>query len=348
VIEGIEIRRYTPFRARNAVGYALEYGYSWIRILLLSLRVAAGKGFDVIHVGNPPDIFWLLALIYRPFGVKFIYDQHDLAPEVFLSRFEHGAKLLHTILLWLERRSYRTADVVISSNGSYWKKAVERGGVSPDRAFIVMNFPDVDRLAAVVPDDSLRGDAAYVVCSIGEFNPQDGGENLVLAGRKLIGELGRRDVLFVVIGSGDDLPRVERMVEEMGLAENFVFTGWLDQQQAWRYVAACDICVLPDPKNPLNDVSTSCTVMEYMALGKPIVAFDLAETRSLAESAAVYAEGNDAGELAEKIETLIDDADARARMGELGRRKVLDVMNWETSRRELLRAYDVLFTPPAS
>lgn len=342
-LEDVDIYRYAaPPEAHGTISYMYEFAYGWTRTFLLSLRVLFRSGFDVIHACNPPDTLFLIGRFYRLFGKRFVYDQHDLCPELFRSRFAGGNPALHQALLWLERQTFSAADVVLSSNPSYREIALSRGQVDESSSYTVMSCPDLTGLDSVVPDESLRGDARYLACCIGVLNPQDGVDCLIEAARVVVKERGRSDVRFAVIGGGDDLEHLQRLTADYDLSDNVVFTGWVDRDRLMQYVAAADICVSPDPKNPLNDLSTSKSVMEYMALGRPVVAFDLRETRRMAGKAALYATPNEPEELADCIARLLDDADLRQEMSQIGKSRIAEGLSWEHSRQHLLEAYSSL------
>jgi glycosyltransferase involved in cell wall biosynthesis len=322
------------------VGYLLEYGASLAATLALSIVAALRGGFDVIHAHNPPDLFVLVALLYRPFGKRFVFDHHDLSPEMYDARFGDRARpLLRRALIALERLTFRVADQVISTNESYRSIAVERGGVEPERTTVVRNGPDLARVRPTDPDPALRARAGTIVGYVGEMNRQDGVDYLIRAIGELRDRLGISDVLAVIVGTGSDVPALEALTEELGLGDSVWFTGRVPDDDLMRYLSTADICVVPDPRNPFTDRSTMIKMMEYMALAKPVVAFDLTEHRRTAGDAALYATPNSELELARCLATLIQDPDARARLGEMGRQAVNDRLSWPHQEQALLDVY---------
>jgi glycosyltransferase involved in cell wall biosynthesis len=348
-LEGVHIYRYPPPPpAAGLLGYAWEFAYCWLRTAWLSLRVLRRHGFDVIHACNPPDTFWLLGRMLRPFGKRFLFDQHDLCPEVYLARFgsDREGGLPHRGLLWLEQRTYRTADAVVATNESYRQVALDRGRVRPDRCFVVRSAPSRERFAVLRPvDPSLKRGRRFLVAYLGVMAPQDGVDHLIRAAHHLVRERARGDVSFTLIGAGDSFHELQGLTRRLGLEDFIQFTGRIPDAEVEVLLATADVCVSPDPKNPLNDVSTMNKVLEYMACGRPLVAFDLRETRISAGEGALYATPNRDEELAACIETLLDDAERRRRMGEYNRQRFLEQMAWEYSVTQLIAAYEKSCAP---
>lgn len=352
-IDGIAIWRYPPPPpAWGFFSYAWEFLYCWAQTARLSVTALARRGFDVIHAANPPDTFWALALLYKLFGKRYVFDHHDLCPELYVARFgpSREGSLVHRALGWLEWAQFRTADLVISTNESYRQVAIRRGGVDPRRVFVVRSGPSAERFATVrAVDPALRNGKRHLVAYLGVMAPQDGVDHLLRASRVLVHERKRDDVAFVLVGAGDSFEDLKRMSRELGLADVVTFTGRIPDADVERVLATADVCVCPDPLNPLNDVSTMNKILEYMACGRPIVAYDLREHRYSAGDAALYAIPNREDDLADKIARLLDDPELRARMGAYGRRRFLETMSWEHSRGVLLEAYGALCpTPNAS
>jgi glycosyltransferase involved in cell wall biosynthesis len=350
VMDGIHIWRYpAPPPASGFISYAWEFLYCWVQTLWLTLRVQARRGFDVIHAANPPDTFWAIAALYKPFGKRYVFDHHDLCPELYLARFgeQRAGSLPHRALRWLERAQFRTADLVISTNESYRQVAIGRGGKPPGRVVVVRSGPSRERFATVRPvDESLRRGRRFLVAYLGVMAPQDGVDHLLRAARHIVADHGRDDVSFTLVGAGDSFEALKALTRELGLEAHVEFTGRVPDETVERVLATADVCVCPDPLNPLNDVSTMNKVLEYMACGRPIVAYDLREHRYSAGEGALYATPNDEADLARGIVTLLDDPERRRRMGEYNRRRFLDQMAWEYSAGELLRAYDLLCGNP--
>lgn len=348
VINGVRICRYAaPSEARGQFGYILEYGYSLAATLFLALQVAMRYGVDVIHAANPPDLFVLIAALFKPFGVRFIYDQHDLAPEMYCSRFEgmHN-HLIEMALRTFERWSYRLADHVVVTNASYRENAMQRGNVPPGRISIVRNGPDFAQLehqAEALPGLSQPGTTIFAY--LGLMGAQDGVDHLILALNRLHCDLGRTDFRCLVIGSGEEQQRLEQLTRTLGLEPYVCFTGFIPDPEYIPYILAADICVDPDPSSEYNDRSTMVKIMDYMTLAKPIVAFDLPETRRSAEGAALYVKPNDDLEFAKALAYLMDHREQRSAMGALGRRRVEGDLSWSSSTESLLRAYAALCLP---
>jgi glycosyltransferase involved in cell wall biosynthesis len=349
IIDGIHIWRYPPPPpASGFLSYAWEFAYCWLQTARLSLNVLARRGFDVLHAANPPDTFWALALPYKLAGKRYVFDHHDLCPELYLARF--GEARRHSFacrtLAWLERMQFRVADLVISTNESYRKVALERGHVRPDRVVVVRSGPSRERFATVRPvDPALRRGRDHLVAYLGVMAPQDGVDHLLRAARHLITLRGRDDVSFTLVGGGDSFNDLRQLTRELGLEAQVHFTGRVPDAEVESILATADVCVCPDPLNPLNDASTMNKVLEYMACGRPIVAYDLREHRCSAAEGALYAVPNREDDLAAKIQELLDDPERRRRMGAYNRQRFLEVMAWEHSAGELLRAYEMICGP---
>lgn len=346
VLNGIHIHRYPePPPASGFVSYAWEFLYCWLHTARLSVTVLARQGFDVIHSANPPDTFWVLALFYKLFGKRYVFDHHDLCPELYLSRFgeSRAGSLPHRALQWLERMQFATADLVISTNESYRQVALGRGGKRTDRVFVVRSGPSSARFATVrAGDPELKRGKAHLVAYLGVMAPQDGVDHLVRAADVLVHQRGRDDVAFTFIGSGDSFGDLQALVGQLGLEHVCHFTGRVPDADVENILATSDVCVSPDPRNPLNDVSTMNKVLEYMACAKPVVCYDLREHRYSAGDGALYAEADRVESLADCIAQLLDDPERRARMGAYNRERFLTRMAWEHNAGELVRAYGTL------
>src|SRR3989442_2371725 len=306
----------------------------------LSLPALFREGFDVVPAPNPPDTFVLIAALYKLLGKRFIYDHHDLAPEMYDARFPgRGSRLVYRLLLFFEKLSCRLADHVIATNQSYRAVEMARGRVPADRISVVRNGPDPDRLRAVEPDRELRARAKTIIGYAGVMGFQDGVDYLLRALRHLRDDLGRSDFLCVIVGKGDARAGLQVLARPLGLDRQVWFTGWVPDAEYRRYLSSADICVDPDPSNPFTDRATMLKMAEYMALGKPIVAFDLPEHRVTAQEAALYVRPNDELAFARAIAELIDDPERRRAMGQLGRRRVETELARRYSVPSLLRAY---------
>ncbi len=345
VIDGIHIHRYPPPPPTTTkIAYAWEFPYCWIETLKLALRIWRKKRFHAIHACNPPDTFFLIGRIFRAIGrVKFVYDQHDLCPELYLSRFGGTRAVYFGLLRALERATYRSADMVISTNESYREHARRRGRIPADRVFVVRSGPRIARFTPLPPDESLRRGKKHLVCYLGVMAPQDGVDYLLRAARHVVDVVKRKDVHFTLIGSGDSFHAVKALRDDLGLTDAVEMTGRISDEDVRRLLSTADVCVCPDPRNPLNDVSTMNKVLEYMTCGKAMVSFDLKESRFSAGDGALYATPNDEIEFGEKIIQLLDDDELREAMGKRNRLRLEAELSWERTGQELLRAYAALF-----
>lgn len=324
------------------IGYAWEYIYFTSACFLMSLYVLMRHGFDVIHAHNPPDTLFLVGALYKPFGKKFVFDHHDLCPELYQSRYRAENGFLSGILGVLEKASLKLADITIATNESYRNIQVQRGGVRPENVFVVRNGPNLHRVALRTSSERLRNMNKSILCYVGALNPQDGVDYLLRSLRDLVQKLNRKDFYCVIMGSGDSLDDLRLLARELNLESYVELTGYISEEDLMRNLSAADICVDPDPSSPLNDVSTWIKIMEYMALGKPIVTYDLKETRWSAQEAALYVEPNNELAFAEGIATLMDRPDLRKRMGEFGRRRIETDLKWDIVGQNLVRAYSAL------
>jgi glycosyltransferase involved in cell wall biosynthesis len=345
-IEGIHIYRYSiPTIGSKFVGFLVEYGIALLMTFLLSIKVLFRHGFDVIHAANPPDLFFMIGLFYRPFGKKFIFDQHDLAPEMFQVKFKGRMRALYKLLSLFAIWSYRSADLVITSNVSQKQIAMKLGHCPPSKVFVVRNGPDATRLKPVTPEPELKRGRCYLLAYEGVMAIQDGVEYTLYALHELVYKRGRQDLSLVLMGDGEHASILHALSNKLNLDEYVNFTGWIDKEDILRYLTVADVGLTPDPQNGLNEYSTMIKTMEYMAIGKPIVAFDLPETRYSAQEAALYAVPNSVEDFADRIESLLDDRELRCKMGALGRRRIEEALSWEHSKKNLLLAYEVFTSP---
>jgi glycosyltransferase involved in cell wall biosynthesis len=345
VISGVRVFRYpAPAGGNGLLGYAWEYGYSLLMTFLLSLRVAFGRGFDVIHLHNPPDFPIMIGMLYKVFGKKIVFDQHDLAPDLYYARFDNkGNRLVHRVLLAFERLSCRLADLVIATNESYKRVEMERCGVTEERIAIVRNGPDLTWVGDIEPDPEVQARAEYILGYLGDIGFHDGVDYLMRALRHLVTDFGRKNFCCVVIGKGDARASAQAIAEELDLGEYVWFTGYLPSvDDVMRYLSAAHICVDPDPSNPFTDRSTMNKMMEYMALARPVVAFDLPEHRVSADRAAVYARANDELDFARRIAELMDDPQRRQEMGSFGRERIASKLAWPYQKDNLIAGYSRL------
>jgi glycosyltransferase involved in cell wall biosynthesis len=342
-IDGIEIYRHAlPLEADGWRGYVLEYGWALAAQFFLSLRVMVRGGFDVIHACNPPDTIFLLGGFYKLLGKKFVFDHHDINPELYEAKFGRR-DLFYRLMVALERWTFRTADVSIATNESYRRIAIGRGGMPPEKVFVVRSGPDLRRLIPQAPEPALKRGRRYLVGYVGVMGRQEGIDLLLQAVRCIVHDMGRRDIHFGLVGSGTELPELQAMSHELEVADYVTFTGRVPDREMLAMLSTADVCVNPDVANEMNDKSTMNKIMEYMALGKPIVQFDLTEGRFSAQDASLYARRNDPRDLAAKIVQLLADEALRARMGNAGRLRVMNELSWDHEAPKLLAAYDAAF-----
>lgn len=346
-VEGVRLYQFRlPSSANGFLGYIWEFAYATTVISVLSVVVLLREGFDILHVHNPPDTFFPIAAFHKLLGKRFVYDHHDLAPEMYYARFRGGGnRILYRILALLEKFTCRLADHVIATNESYRAVEMERGGVPAERITIVRNGPDLDSLKPVEPDPILRQKANTILGYVGRMGPQDGVDYLLRALYHLIYDLDRRDFFCVIIGKGDVLPELKALAKKLLIEDYVWFTGWIPDEDLARYLSTADICIDPDPSNPFNDRCTMVKMMEYMARGKPTVAYDLPEHRVTAEDSALYAHANDELDLAKQIALLMDDPERRHKMGQIGRKRIETQLAWPHQEKNLLKAYASLALP---
>jgi len=343
VLDGVAIYRHPhPLEADGALGYALEYGSALFWEFVLTVRVALREGFDVLQACNPPDTLFMIGLFFKLFGKRFVFDHHDINPELYLAKF--GRKdVFYRLVLALERWTFRTADISLATNESYREIAIARGRMSPDRVFVVRSGPDLAKVHAVPPVERLKRGRSYLLGYVGVMGKQEGLRSLLDAMRHIVYVRGRTDVQCALVGSGTELESLKSYCSSLGLDDYVEFTGRVPDDALLAYLSTADVCVNPDDANEMNDKSTMNKIMEYMALGKPIVQFDLTEGRRSALEASLYARANDHVDLAEKILELLADPARRAAMGALGKQRVETELAWKYSELELLKAYSSLF-----
>ena len=344
VEDGIHIYRHRlPLEAEGALGYAVEYSAALFWEFALAFKVLFTRGFDVIHACNPPDLIFLVGGFIKLFlGKKFVFDHHDINPELYEAKFGRR-DIFYTLMVLCERLTFKTADVSIATNESYRKIAIERGGMNPERVFVVRSGPKLDRLKILPPVEMLKRGRKFLVGYVGVMGKQEGIDYLLQAASHIVHKVGRTDVHFGLVGGGTSLEEMKLYAQELGVADYVTFTGRVLDQQLLEMLNTADVCVNPDSANEMNDKSTMNKIMEYMALAKPIVQFDLAEGRFTAQEASLYATNNDAVDMAEKIVALLDDPARRQEMGDFGRKRVINELEWKYEMPKLLAAYDKLF-----
>jgi glycosyltransferase involved in cell wall biosynthesis len=344
VIDGVQIYKYRPYSpGGGAVTYVAEYAYSFAATLRLALKAARGGRFGAVQSCNPPDIFWPIGLLFKLWhGSRFVFDHHDLCPETFESRFPDGPPALYRGLRFLERCTMRSADHVISTNESYRKLAMDRDGVKPDRVTVVRTGPDPDKMKAAEAVPAMRRGRPHLAAYIGVMGPQDGVDIVVKTAHFVVNTLKRTDISFTVMGSGDSFDELLALRDQLELKDYVEFTGRVPDEIVRAVLSTADIGLSPDPRNPLNDVSTMNKTMEYMAFGLPVLAFDLLETRASAEEAGAYATPNDIEEMSRLLVDLIDDEPRRRTMGSDGRRRIELKLAWSHQEPHYLSVYDGL------
>jgi glycosyltransferase involved in cell wall biosynthesis len=340
IIEGVEIYRYRiPFEARGTLGYMGEFLWCFLQTAVKAGVIGVrGRGFDVMQVCNPPETFWPLAYLVRPLGKRFVFDHHDLSPELFAVKFG-DRPVLQRALRFLERRTFRASDLVLTTNESHKEVAKIRGGVPEADIYVVRSGPDTDRLTVYEPDPQWRHGKDFLLAYLGEICEQDGVEHLVRAVRQLRDTFGRTDFHCVLIGGGPHQPVMREYARELGVEELCTFTGAVSDDQLCRVLSSADVGVDPGPKNEWSDKSTMNKIIEYLFFGLPVVAYDLKETRVSAGDAALYATPNDELDLARHINELLEDSERRAEMRRIARKRFEDSLAWQYSAPILLSAY---------
>jgi glycosyltransferase involved in cell wall biosynthesis len=335
--EGIKIHRYVPRPAdEGAAGYVLEYAAALRSMRKLARRLAAQQPFDLVHACSPPDFLLLAALSLRRQGARFVFDHHDLTPELFRARFGGGP--MHWATLLAEQVAFRSADVVLSVNDSYKRVAVERGRRDPDDVFVVRTGPDLSRFEPTAPDPALRRGKDFLLAYVGVMGAQDGVDEALRSLAELAAK--RRDWRAIFMGDGDVLAEMRQLSSRLGLEDCVEFMGWVEHDTICRVLSTADVGIAPDPSNPLNDLSSMVKISEYMAMSTPFVSFDLPESRLAAGEAALFAPSGDHVAFAALVSELLDDPARREAMGELGRRRVIEFLAWEHQERALLSAYE--------
>jgi glycosyltransferase involved in cell wall biosynthesis len=343
-VDGVELFKYRPFASGGgAASFFFEYMYSFVATLRLTIKAARRGRFAVIQSCNPPDIFWPIGRIFRLLqGSRFVFDHHDLCPETYQSRFPDGSRVLYQGLRFLERRTVRSADHVISTNGSYRNVVMKRHKVRPESSTVVRTGPDSTRLKRTSPEPELRRGRRHLVAYIGVMGPQDGVDIVLQVADIIVNRLHRKDISFTLIGSGDCFDQLVEMRDRLELAGYVEFTGRVPDETVGAILSTAAVGISPDPKNPLNDLSTMNKTMEYMAFGLPVVAFDLRETRASAADAGAYARPNDIDELASLLLELIDDEPRRRSMGAAGRGRIERELAWNHQAPAYLGVYERL------
>lgn len=336
LIDRVAIHRYPLTAATGGLaGYLREYPAAIWRSWRLARRLGR---FDIVHICNPPDLLFLVALPLKLRGARVIFDQHDLVPELYESRFDRGRDLLYRGVVALERLTYRLADVVIATNDSYRRAALERGRKAPERVFVVRSAPDLSRFAGGVADPALKRGKRHLMCYLGVMGPQDG-VDYALRSLAALKDLRADDWHAAFVGGGDCFDEMRALATSLGLDDQVTFTGRIPDDELLAHLSTADVALSPDPYNPLNDVSTMNKVLEYMAVGLPIVSFDLCEARVSAGDAARYVECNDTDAFAAAASALLDDPAEREHRGRIGKLRVAGALSWDQSKVQLTASY---------
>jgi glycosyltransferase involved in cell wall biosynthesis len=342
-IDGIAIYRHSmPFEGDGAFGYLAEYTWALLAEFVLSVKVLFEQGFDAIHACNPPDTLFLIGGFYKIFGKRFLFDHHDINPELYEAKFQRK-DFFYRLMLTLERMTFKTADVSVATNESYRRIAIERGGKSPSEVFVVRSGPDLSRLKILPPNPDLRKGKRFLVGYVGVMGRQEGIDGLLQAVHHIVYDMKRTDVHFGLVGGGTELAAMRALAKALNVDDYVTFTGRVPDAELLAMLNTADVCVNPDIANEMNDKSTMNKIMEYMALGKPIVQYDLVEGRVSAQDASLYAQRNEPRDLARKIIELLDDEPRRQAMGQIGLERVKTQLSWEHEAPRLLQAYDALF-----
>lgn len=344
-IGGFHAYRYPkPFELDGILGFAIEYGYSLIMMFVYSWYVLLRRGFDVIHVHTPPDLTAVIAIFYQFFGKKFVFDLHDLSPELYLARSaRENPNLVYRMLRYFERLACSKADRLIATNETQRSVQIDRCGANPAHCYVVRNGPNEFFLQSVTPVSELRTDGKLVLGYVGVIGIQDGVDYFIRTLCELKNTHGRKDFRAVIVGNGPAMTELKRLAKELGVFDLVHFTGMIPFPSVPAYIASFDICFTPDPSNPYNDSCTTIKTMEYMALRKPTVCFRTRENELTAGESAVYADNNDIADYARATVKLMDDPELRQRLGQIGRDRVDDGLTWEHQSVQLLKLYSDLF-----
>jgi len=347
LLEGIHVFRHPlPIEADGALGYALEYSWALAWEFALSVKAYWKVGFDVVQACNPPDLLFLIGGFWKYlFGKPFIFDHHDINPELYEAKFGKRG-VFHKLLLKLERATFRTADVSIATNETFKAIAVERGGMAQDRVFVVRSIPDMSRFKRVAPRDALKNGRKHLIGYVGIMGAQDGVDLLLEAMYEIVHTQGRRDVQCAIVGSGTELPALQALAHDLDLEDYVTFTGFQSGTPLMESFSTFDIGVIPDPKNTYNDKISMNKHFEYMTLGIPFVQFDLVEGRKIAGDTSLYAAENSPVDLAGRMVHLLDDEALKASLGAAGQERAKSLLRWESERARLLAAYDLALNAP--
>lgn len=336
------LRFWLPAGGTRSIDYVIEFVYATLVMTLMTLWAWLRYGMDVLHHYNPPDTLFVASLLPKLAGKTVVWDLRDLAPELYISKYEHPNSTIYRALLWCEQSTCRLADQFIVVNESYRQILIEREHIPVERIAIVRVGPDLDRVHPVAADPMLRARGRTIFAYLGKMAKQDGVDHLLRALSCLDRQYDYHDWFCVLIGKADDLNELQDLTLKLGIRDRTWFTGYVSDEEMIRYLSTADICIDPDPANPLNNISTMCKLMDYMAVGKPSVAYDLREHRVTAGEASLYAEPNDVTDLACKMMSLVEDPRLRAKMGQIGQQRLQAGLAWPFQRQKLLSVYEEL------
>ncbi|UJV64473.1 glycosyltransferase family 4 protein [Enterococcus faecium] len=345
VIQGVHIFRHDlPTEGNGAIGYLREYITALREELRLAKKIYKEIGFDVIHGCNPPDDIYLVAQRFKKYGVKYVFDHHDICPELFEAKFGHASGPLYWSQVFMERQTYKHCTFAFVTNESYKKIAIERGKMDPNKVIVLRSGPKLERMKIQPPVESIKRGKKYMVGYLGVIGQQEGIEFILEAAKYCRETLNRNDIFWGIVGGGPHVAALREMCSKMGLDDCVEFTGRVPDQQLLDYLNTADVCVNSDTYNSMNDKSTMNKILEYIALAKPIVQFELTEGHYSAQEASLYAEQNNAKDMADKIIYLLENPKVRKKMGEFGRNRVINELSWEHTSKALLEGYEKLFT----
>ena len=342
-LQNVHIFRHDlPVEGNGAVGYAKEYLTALKEELRLAKKIYKKIGFDVIHGCNPPDDIYMVAKHFKKYGVKYVFDHHDICLELFEAKFGKTSGLLYKSQLWLEKQTYKHCTFAFVTNESYKKIAIERGQMDSNKVIVLRSGPKLERMRIMPPVENIKRGYKYMVGYLGVIGQQEGIEYLLEAAKYI--KEHDNNVFWGIVGGGPHLEALKKQAHDMGLDDCVEFTGRAPDKQMLEYLNTADVCVNSDKYNSMNDKSTMNKILEYMALAKPIVQFDLTEGRYSAQEACLYAKNNDAEDMAKKIMELLDNPELRKKMGAYGRNRVVNELSWEHTSKALLEGYDKFFT----
>jgi len=346
IIDGIHIYRHPlPLEGDGVASYLLEYSSALYYEFLLSLKIFFKHGFDVIHACNPPDNIFLIGCFFKfIFGKKFVFDHHDINPELYFAKFGKKNLFYRIMLLW-EKCTFKTADISIATNNSYRNIAINRGGMKPENVHVVRSGPDLTRTRPVPTNNKWKKNKKFMVGYVGVMGGQEGIDLLLNGISFMIHKLQKKDTHFVLVGDGTELNQLKAKASKLNIDSYLTFTGRIPDNQLMEILSTADVCVNPDIVNEMNDKSTMNKIMEYMALGKPIVQFEMTEGRVSADDASLYAEPNNSKSLILKIIEILDNPEMGKRMGDSGRKRILSHLQWNYEIPKLLNAYNALDGP---